>query len=399
VAAWAVVSLFSLGLCRPAGGEWAGRPAAAEQAATVVLAPDSAGAAQEALERWRAAATARGWRLVSAASDGALEPGDEAVRLLEARTRQAGADPVRTYLIGEGRSASVAFYAASRRPDLWAAAAAIGGSPRPAVETNRLFAANTQWVPVLWIPHPEDATADQWRQRLRQAGYNLAAPAAQNPSPEQVLAWLEARRRDAFPAQVDCETGRPEFARCYWIELTRLDFTRRNDVLAGSRVSPGTGATLDLGDFAFDAAAPGPGLLVSRLPEGYRGPLRPGDRLVAVGGKELADARAYLEFLKQEKQERRVAVMVLRGRERLRLETRIVAPRREEIETARVQAERLPESGEIEIISRGAAALRLRLPPAWAPARLRWNGLEAGVADQAGCWELSEGSRAAPCAP
>lgn len=376
---------------------------AASDAPTVVLLPASPEEAEQSFERWREPLAGRGWTVVLLAGRKALAPADAAVQAvegtLEEARRQGAGDPARTYLIGEGEGASAVFYLVSRRPDLWAAAVAVGGSPRAAIQSNRLFAANTQLAPVLWIPRPHDPAAAAFGKQLRDAGYNLVTPSGPAPAAGQVLDWLAAQRREPFPSKVDCETGHPAFARCYWAELTRLDFSLRNDVLPSSRVPPGSGASLDLGGFGFDPEAPGPGLLVGWLPENYQGPLRLGDRLVAVAGKEIPQARAYLEFMERQGEGRRVAVMILRGSERLRLETRILVPKREELLTARFQGEFLPESREVQLVSRGVAALRLRLPQFWTPARISWNGLEAGAADRPGCWEITQGAPARPCPP
>ena len=47
------------------------------------------------------------------------------------------------------------FYTISRMPDLWAAGIAIEGSPQPAIDTDRLFAANFNNAPVLWASKGE----------------------------------------------------------------------------------------------------------------------------------------------------------------------------------------------------------------------------------------------------
>jgi hypothetical protein len=228
-------------------------------------------------------------------------------------------------------------------------------------------------------------------------GYNLERRSPGETTVGQALEWIAGHQRDEFPAKVDCETGNPELARCYWVEMTKLDFARRNDVLGSSRVKPGSGAGLAVGGFGFNPAAPGPGVLVSWLPEDYQGPLKLGDRVVAVGGKEIADGRAYLEYMDQVEEERPVTVMVQRGRERRRVETRIVLPRREEFQTARVQAEFFSDTRELLIISRGVAQIRLTLPRYWVPCPVNWNGTAAGTADAAGCWAVSEAGQVRRC--
>jgi hypothetical protein len=53
------------------------------------------------------------------------------------------------------------FYAIARIPDRWAAGVALGGSPKGAIDTNRVFAVNFTDTPVLWASNGE-------RCRLRQ---------------------------------------------------------------------------------------------------------------------------------------------------------------------------------------------------------------------------------------
>jgi len=368
-------------------------------APVLVVLPGSREAVQETFDRWRPAATQAGWTLAVwrgsvVCSDATVSAVEQA---LDALLTEAKADQQRVYLVGEGAGGSAVFYLASRRPDLWAAAAAVGGNPRIAIETNRLFAANTALVPVLWLARENDPLAPGLANRLREAGYHLARPPKEQMTPADLPAWLGAHRKETFPTKIDCETGHPGFARCYWAEITRLDFSQRNDALPSSRVTPGSGAFLALGGFGFDPAAPGPGVLVGWLPDDYKGPLRLGDRIVAVAGREIADGRAYVEFMEKQSEERNTAVMVLRDGRRLRIETRIVLPKREEVQTARIQAEYLPETREIFVVTRGAAAVRLSVPSLWAPARINWNGLEAGVAERGGCWEVEAGRPARAC--
>src|SRR5205814_1208980 len=97
-----------------------------------------------------------------------------------------------------------------------------------------------------------------------------------------VIQWLGQHKRDAFPMEIDCETNAPTFARCYWIQMTKFDAAERNDVLASTRIAGSNGAALDLGGFGFKLDEPGPGVLVTNLPEKYSGPLKAGDRLVAI---------------------------------------------------------------------------------------------------------------------
>jgi len=328
--------------------------------------------------------------------EAAARAGWSVLRLPEAGPNDATAKAARSavkggpaYLVGVGAAAAAVFYLAARVPDLWAAALAIEGSPKAAIDTGRLFADNTQLTPVLWVTSSEEAPA--------MPGYHLERRTPAEVTAGQALEWLARHRRDEFPPKVDCETGNPELARCYWVEITRLDFARRNDVLGTSRLKPGSGAALALGGFGFDLSAAGPGVLVSWLPDNYQGPLKLGDRIVSVAGKGLADAQAYLEYMSQVKEEKPVVVMVQRGRERQRVETRIVLPKRDELLTARVRAEFLSDARELLIISRGAAELRLTLPRYWVPCPVNWNGTAAGTADAPGCWAATEGGQLRRC--
>jgi hypothetical protein len=217
---------------------------------------------------------------------------------------------------------------------------------------------------------------------------------------ETVLGWLEAKQRDPYPASVDCETTSPQFESCYWIRMTKFDAAARNDVLPVSRVQPGSGAVLDLGGFGFQRDDPGPGVEITWLPEKYSGPLKLKDRIVALGGRPLANAREYMEIMEKTVEERPVVASVQRGNDRLRLETRIVLPKRDETVTARVQGKYLPEEKEIQILSRTATELRVTVPDAWAGGTLSWNGTPLAKVEHGGCWLLVEEKQlqsAKPC--
>lgn len=347
---------------------------------------------------WQAWCKAAGWEL-------AFDPGsaeknlDQRILKVEALVKQSNVDPGRIYLVGQGDGASAVFYLASRMPDLWAAAVALGGSPRPAIDSNRLFAANTTLIPVLWLFPDKDG--DPLAQGLKSAGFNLEWKVEPAANPEQVFKWLGAHQRDAFPPEIDCETGSPSFPHCYWVEMTKFDPSQRNDVLDSTRIPPiGSGAVLDLGGFACDIADPGPGVLVSGLAPDYQGPLRLKDRILAIAGKSVANAQAFIQLMDQAIEERAVAVTVERGKDRLRLETRIVVPKRQEPVTARVQARYLPDLKEIQVLSRTITGMRVTVPPAWVPASLNWNGSSVAKAEAPGCWLLQEQKQllsARPC--
>lgn len=328
---------------------------------------------------------------------GGVDGGVKALKAILADAKQRLAvDDSRVYLVGAGPAASEVFYAISRSPDLWTAAVAVEGNPAAAVNSNRLFAANTQATPLLWAAPP--AATAPLQQKLRAAGFHFETLPTPDAGPIQQ--WLGSRRREPYPAAIDCETGHPAFARCFWIEMIRFDTTKRNDVLKSTRVPPGSGASLALGGFGFDPAASGPGIAVVWLPDKYDGSLQLGDRIVAVGGTKISDAADYVRHMEDMKEERPVAVLVERGKERLRLETRIVLANREETITARVQATYLPGQKEILLISRSVAQMRVRVPAEWTPVAISWNGADVVKAESAGCWLLDaskEPLSAAPC--
>jgi hypothetical protein len=344
-------------------------------------------------ESWKAEAAARGWETELIAE--AL-PNDGGVRILEAALAEArkrrDIDANRTYLAGQGPSGAVVFYAVSRRPDLWAAALSAAGSAGAAVESNRLFGANAALVPVLWT----GSDSPEYRKKLTAAGFALE-PRDGSLTVREAFDWLAAHKREPFPPKVDCETGNLGFARCYWASIEKFDGAQRNDVLPSSRVLPGSGAYLALGGFGYNVDAPGPGVLVSWLAPNYAGPLKLDDRIVAIGGKPLADARAYVEFMAAQKDERLTGVMVERGKQRIRLDSRIALSKREETATARFQVEFLSDTREIQIVTRGVGALRLTLPAYWTPAPINWNGGDLGKAEAAGCYLLAPGTPARKC--
>ena len=88
---------------------------------------------------------------------------------VEDAIKSGAADRAHLYVAGRGEGAAAVFYAISRLPDVWAAGLAIGGSPQPAIETDRLFTANFTNTPVLWVQPNGESAARQ----LRSDGLNL----------------------------------------------------------------------------------------------------------------------------------------------------------------------------------------------------------------------------------
>ncbi len=372
----------------------------------VLLHPEvSAGAeiAQRFWKQWQPIADALGWRLIVpwAGSTGPAWT-DTGVKGLEAAVRDAQkrfpSDPARVYLAGQLDSASEVFYAISRAPELWTAALAIDGNPKVAIDTNRLYAANTFLVPLLWVVQKQDQKVlDPSRAKLAAVDFNVQVQTADQTTVKDALGFLAKRTSDTYPSKVDCETGSAAFGRCYWVEMTKFDLSLRNDVLRSTRVEPGSGAYLDLGGFGYEPAAPGPGARVGWLPENYEGPLKLDDRIISLGGKEIRDGQEYARMMEEAKDEKSVGIVIERGGKRQRLETRILIPRREETLTVRIQAEYLPQFKEIQVVSRGVAGIRVQLPDHWTPSRINWNGTDSGTADGPGCWAVDWGGKAARC--
>jgi hypothetical protein len=345
---------------------------------------------------WQAACQERGWQLLEPRSTGADSAGKSADQRVKALASEVGdaekrlpVDPNRVYLAAQGGSVSTLFYVAARVPDLWAAAVAAGGSPRAAIDSNRLFAANTTNLPVLWLFSNKDE--EPLGKKLQSAGFNLEWRELATAKPAEIFEWLGGHQRDPFPTTADCETGSPLFTHCYWVKVTRFDPAESNDVLDSTRVPPlGSGAVLGVGPFGYNPAEPGPGVLVASLPEKYAGPLKINDRIVELGGKQLTNAAEFAQILYRTFEEKPVVAMVERGKEHLRLETKIeMAPRAEPV-TARVRAQYLPDLQEVEVVSRAITQMKLTLPEAWLPVKINWNGTEVANATAAGCWLLDE---------
>jgi predicted esterase len=360
-------------------------PLGAQTRVPAIALLDAADAAQ-----WQNWTREAGWQVIAPAG----APGtdiDSRVRALAAAVESAiqngSVDPARVYIAGRGDASAAVFYAISRLPDLWAAGAALGGSPKAAIDSNRVFTSNFTNVPVLWISGDESKSLVE---KLTAAKLNLEwQPASGGANAASLLQWLAKHKRDAFPLSIDCETNSPAFARCYWIQPTKFDANERNDVLPSTRIPGASGAALDLGGFLFKTDDPGPGVPVTSLPEKYNGPLKAGDRLIALDGKPLASAVQYLELMEKVTEERAAVVTVQRGKERIRVETRIILPRRETGVTSRVEAQYLPADKEIQIVSRTITEMRVTVPPEWVPAALLWNGLALENLKEAGCWTLS----------
>lgn len=345
-------------------------------------------------EQWADLIAAEGWHLLLPWTEGKFsfhsEEGLRSLRIvLQDFTSKHRVDARRVYLVGHGDGAPAVFAAISRMPDRWTAALAIGGDATHAIETNRLFAGNAAEIPLLWLYEENRAPVLRSAiRRLEVAGLKGRFEAASEFRVQQAVEWLREHQSPALPTTIDYETGSQEFRQSYWAEIHRFDFTQRNDVLASTRVNPGTGAFLRLGGFGYDPEGVGPGVPVKWLPPNYKGPLQLEDCIVSIGGKMLQDAAHYAEIMEGQRESRDVGIILLRKGKNLRIETRIVIPQREETETARIVAEYLPEGKEILVVTRGVGSALLNVPAAWAPVRLNWNGMDVVPGASAGCWLL-----------
>jgi dienelactone hydrolase len=345
--------------------------------------------AQDA-EHWQAVAQAAGWQTIvpGGASAGPIDTRVQAVAAaVHAAIESGTVDPSRIYLAGRGGAAATVFYTMSRLPDVFAAGIAVGGSPEAALATGRVYAVNLANAPLLWVSanDADEATA----KKLKDAGMWLEWRSASEMKNGDVFAWLAAHTRDPFPLGVDCETDSPSFPSCFWLQPDKFDTGERNDVLPRTLVAAAAPASLDFGAFGYKPDDPGPGVLVSHLPEKYSGPLKLGDRIMELDGHPIADAHEFQLMMSKATEAAHAAVMVQRAKQRIRLETRILVPQHNFLPTARVQGKYDPDLKQILVVSRGVAAMRMTVPDAWAGASLFWNGLTLQQLDRPGCVLLS----------
>ncbi len=355
----------------------AGRVWAAGSPAIALL--DAGDAAQ-----WKAWVEPAGWKVIVPAAQ--ANNIDARVQALAAALREAasqGADPNRIYMAGRGDAAASVFYAISRTPDLFAAGVAIGGSPQPALESGRIFAANFTNTPVLWASG--GANDEALAEKMKTAGVNLEWRSATGLNSATVIEWLSRHTRDPYPPTADCETNSPAFASCYWLQPVKFDAGERNDVLPSTRVAASMRAALDLGSFGYKPDDPGPGIQVTFLPEKYGGPLKMNDRIVEIEGKPIANAKAYAEVMSRYSEEKPVIVMLQRGNKRERIETHVVVPRIDASPTARVQGKYEIDDKLVLIISRTVTEMRVTIPEQWVGSGLLWNGLAMEKVEKPGC--------------
>jgi len=339
---------------------------------------------------WQKWTAELGWQVIAPAIDSKIDADARAIAVADAvhaAIANSTADAKHIYLAGRGADAALVFYIVSRVPDLWSAGLALGGSPKPALAGGRVFGANFTNTPVLWI---SDAPGDgELASRLKSAGLNLEWRDAKGVTIAKLFEELGRHARNDFPSVADCETNTAKFAKCYWLEPSKFDGGERNDVLPNTRVIDGSGASLDLGGFGYKLTDAGPGVLISYLPQDYIGPLKTGDRLIELDGAPVEDARDFDARLNKMYAEKTMVALIQRGKERLRLDTRVIMPRPDAMVTARVQGKYDPEFKTVQIMSRSVSELRVTIPPQWTPAGLYWNGLAIEDLAKPGCYLLT----------
>jgi hypothetical protein len=121
-------------------------------------------------------------------------------------------------------------------PHLWAAAFAAAGDVKPAIESNRLFTANVELVPMLWAGRPEDDSSRKAERRR----LSLCGGMCQLKPGEEMEFW---QARAAPRRRIDCEPAiSPSGA--VTGSKSRKRTRRAVSVLPRSRVTPGSGAYL-----------------------------------------------------------------------------------------------------------------------------------------------------------
>ncbi len=346
------------------------------------------------VQQWSSAVARQGWHVVLPWAQGQFgfhsEEGVRAVRaVLRDYARRHRVDAQRVYLAGYGDGAPGVFAVLSRLPAVWGAALAIGGDANRAIDTNRIYAGNIAHIPLLWLyEETREPVLRGAIRRMQYAGLTGHFQPANEFRAEQAVEWLSQHRRAALPSTVDYETGSLEYPQAHWVEIREFDFAQRNDVLASTRVDPGTGAFLRLGGFGYDPEGQGPGVPVKWLPPNYKGPLKLEDCIVSIAGKMVQDAAHYAEIMETQQESRDVGIILRRSGKNMRIETRIVIPKRDESETARILAEYLEATREVLVVSRGVKTAMLRISESWAPVKISWNGTDLETQAKPGCWLL-----------
>ena len=289
------------------------------------------------------------WMKLVPQVDGLSDIGIKATELMLAdAAKRTNVNVNRVYLLGEAQFVT---FAVSRIPDIWAAAASVGGDAKLAFATNKIYTANSQLVPKL-----------------------------EAASEKEAIDFVAKQESMPMPPKVDCETGNQGFTRCYFLQITKFDMRMMNQALGTTRVSSGPLVYLAIGQVAYS-----PDMEVT-APVGS---LKAGDRIVGFNGKEVNDHNEYERLLAKMNDGQPVTLTVQRGKQRQRIETSAKVAKNEEPLSARIQAEYSVESKELLIISRAVAEFVVQLPRPWSGATINWNGVEVSKNTAAGCWLVS----------
>src|SRR5262249_29797496 len=118
--------------------------------------------------------------------------------------------------------------------------------------------------------------------------------------------------------------------------------------------------------------------------------LKMGDRIVSLDGRQIENAKAYLDLMAKYTESKSTVATVQRGKDRIRLETSVVLPKRDAVVTARVQGDSLPAEREVRSVSRTVKEMKVPIPPRWAgESRLAWTGLALEKIEAPGCYLLT----------
>ncbi len=297
-------------------------------------------------ERWAVPAD---WMTLAPQVDALSDLGIKMVEvMLSDAAKRTNVNFSRVYLLGESQFVT---FGVSRLPDVWAAAAWMGGDVKLAIATNKIFSGNGALIPKL-----------------------------EAKSEKEAIEFVEKQEQLPMPAKVDCETGNQAFTRCYYLQITKFDMRMMNQALGTTRISSGPQVSLAIGNFAYT-----PDLEITKPV----GPLKMGDRILAVNGKEVNEHNAYEQLIARLNEDREVTLTVQRGKQRVRIETTAKIAKREEPLSARIQAEYFPDSKELLVISRAVGEFVVQLPRPWTGATINWNGVEVNKNTAAGCWVVS----------
>lgn len=156
---------------------------------------------------------------------------------LEEVRRECRIDPDRVYADGMSMGAGGAWGLGENQPDRWAAIAPRCGAPHLRREKDDsllvMLAENFRNLPVYHVAGVQDklvpvAYARAGRDALKAFGYEQVYKEYPEgghdwslEKDEDVVAWLEAKTRSAYPEEVVFKTYEKAFTRAYWVEVVK----------------------------------------------------------------------------------------------------------------------------------------------------------------------------------